>query len=334
MKHLFLLAPLLAAAAAGFRSGGESIVYAPAEGQRLARTFDSKGEYSLREIAIEVDGEEVGPEDAPSVEIASTEHIAVTDEIAAIAAGRPTRIERTFDELSQGAVLSSPGADESTELAYASELEEATVVIAWDEEEETYAFSAAEDEEIDEELLAHLAEDMDLRLFLPPGEVEEGATWPLSAAAYRSLAWPGGNLQFIAEGEEQDADELALDLALAAALEGEGEATYAGVREEDGLRLAAISFTFELEAAVEREVEAEAEAVRSLVSGRETTREVEGELLWDLEHGHLHSLTATDESEFVFAETVSLDFGEESHVQKQRRTFTGTSTLTVTVERE
>jgi hypothetical protein len=48
--------------------------------------------------------------------------------------------------------------------------------------------------EADEELLAGLAEDLDLRGFLPPGPVEPGAQWALSAEAIASALMHGGDL--------------------------------------------------------------------------------------------------------------------------------------------
>ena len=336
MKYSLFLGPLaVAVAGAGALSDDTAIPVAPEEGTTLTRAFVSEAKYAQTAVEITVNGEEMELEgDLPDFGIASTERIVVTDTLGAVEGGHPLTLSRTFDELAQNAVFSSEALDKEDELTYASALQGATVLIAWDEEDEEYGFTAGEDEEIEDGLLEHLTEDMDFRAMLPDGEVAEEDSWDITAEAILPLIWPAGNLQFNQEDEEVDLEELALETMLIESLEGKGTAVFGGIREEDDRRLAVITFTIELTSEAEQERELEDAEETQYTVGREIERTMEGELLWDVEAGHMHSLTAESEVELDVIEAISAEFDGNEFSQQQRQTFTGTVTHTVTVERE
>ncbi len=335
IAHPGCIALAFVLAGAGSLAPDEALVYAPEEGAVLTRTFVATGEFALDDLAMAMDGEPIDFEgEVPEMTITTKERIVVTDELESMGDGRPLRLSRSFDELSGEAVFASPEQEEDGVLTRVSYLEDCTVVITWNEDDEEYTFEPAEDEEIDEELLDHLVEDMDFRKFLPEDEVAEGDSWEVPAEAWLCMMWPGGLVGLHPDDGELEEADVESDLQTIESLEGKGEATFEGVREEDDLRLAVITFELELEMGSETEVEPEMDMITSQVRGQSQTEEIEGELLWDLERGHLHSLTATAEVELTLLSRVVVEFEDQSLEQESRQVFTGEGGYSVKLERE
>lgn len=312
----------------------EEVVYAPAEGLTLVRSFDSRASYALDELLIEIDGEEVPHGDAPELEIVSNEHIVVTDELLGVEGGRPTRLRRTFDELARDVLYKSSGAgDGEDELQEHSvcDLEGAAVLFRWNEDDQAYEVEAGEGHSIDQDVLDDLIEDMDLRQLLPGHAVEPGDEWDLDPDAYARLMWPGGFLRFYEEEGEFDAEAAQGDQELVDNMEGVGKAVFVELRDEGGVEVAVLEVRFEVSSSNSRTIEgpAENEAERTL----NMRRDVEGTLLWAVEAGHLLSATleAQAELEVVEAGTVQSPDGEEADL-RQTRSFSGTIEYTLSVE--
>jgi hypothetical protein len=278
-----------------------ALVYAPEEGTQLKRVFDAEAEYRLTDMTTSVNGEPwKGPDEDERPEISNgfTEHIAVTDTLAAVEDGRPTELVRTFDELGQVNIEKVDDEESSVELG--SPLQGKSVRFRWDGDESTYVAEAAdESDELDSDLLGALLEDMDLRLVLPKEEVEVGDTWELDPRLYLGFMWPSGLLDFQVEGEEPSAEDRGPSQQTIERLEGSGTARLEEVREEDGLRLAVIHVELEIttgsESVLAAESTEESESPEVTVEV-EIERTLEGTILWDLEHGHAHSAELECES--------------------------------------
>ena len=191
----FLLAPAFLALAAR----DEHPRFAPEEETSLSKRIEIASELVLDDMTMVANGQEM---DAGMLGMemttTATQVVAVTDRYAAVSEGRPTRLVRTFDELSSETFVSMSNAmmgDQDADLEGVSDLEGLTVVFAWDDEEEEYSVSFGEDADGDEELLEGLSENLDLRDLLPPGEVSEEDSWEVEASALRNVFAPGGSVK-------------------------------------------------------------------------------------------------------------------------------------------
>jgi len=270
-----------------------ALQYAPDEGTVLKRTFRQVGDLQLERMIFVVDGEESEPEDVSDSSIHVAELIVVTDVIELMGEGRPLRLSRTFDELANTDTYSSGDMKGDVIETHVSDLQGLSVVAIWKDEVGEYTFEPAGEEKIDSDLLERLIEDMDFRLFLPEDECSEGDTWELPAEAWIGLVYPAGVMGFHEEGEEFEDFHVQMALAKIEGIEGKGKATLGGIRDEDDLQLAVITFDLTVSHYGEYDAEPETEGSTSAVVGIGATEEYEGVLLWDVEHGHAHSLTAT-----------------------------------------
>lgn len=309
----------------------EELVYAPAEGLELTRSFSADGSYSLDEMRIEADGEEIPHGEAPELSIDSKERIVVTDELQEVEDGRPLRLRRTFDELGRSVVYSSPEQDEDVERESTCDLEGSSVILRWDPDEEAYVAEADEGESIDEDVLADLIEDMDLRQLLPDHEVEPGDEWQVPVDAYARLMWPGGFLRFHEEDEEYDEAEAASDREMVENLEGSGKVVFEELRTEDGVSVAVLKVSFEVDSRATRSIEGRGgrEAERTVT----IHRELEGTVYWDVEAGHLRSgqLEADAEIEEATVGTMVNREGDEFELS-QTNVFSGSISYTIEIE--
>lgn len=279
MKTLFIVA-IVALISSSFddpEGRASSITFHPKEGLELSKSFRMTYEVELDEMTLSVGGEEVsmdGTEMSMTLEL--EESVSVSDTYVAMGDGRPEKLRRTFDELAHSQ-KSSGTQVLTTDEEYKSDLEGETVLFVWDEDEEE-CVASFEDSEADEDLLEELEEDMDLRGFLPEGEVEEGDSWELEASEMERLLSLGGDLHFETgdeeEGEEADDLNRAWDDALEN-LEGTITCTYSGDSEVDSRMVAAIT--------IEAEFYGSADADALTVT---MTFDLEGQLDWDLEGGH------------------------------------------------
>lgn len=342
-----LLLPPLALLLLAHSSRDEvALAFGPEEGTVLKRSFDAQASHELTELTRSVNGQDVEyPGELPELSSRFTEHIVVTDRLVGVEDGRPTELERTFDELAQENTDTS--GDEEAKVELGSDLEGRTVRFHWDEDDGSYTVESADDgDELDGSVARWLAEDMDLRLVLPDREVEVGDEWDLDARLYLAFMWPSGLLGFHVEGEETDDDERELSGQTIDNLEGSGTARLEEVREEDGVRVAVLHVELEITTGSERvlpavdpdEVE-EGEFPRPEITVEvRIERKLEGTLLWDLEHGHALSAELECESSRLHTEkwtvTGELEGEEVSADVEQSRRFEGTIRYSARIERE
>ncbi len=326
---LTLLASLVLTGGSPSAPDNLELTWAPEEGLVLVRTFEASHDFALVEASLSVDDEVHASDEVPDWEVAYSERIVVTDTLVSVGNGRPLELRRTFDELESEVAYSGDDLEEDFAYTSMSDLQGRTVRFVRAEDEDDFEVEGYE-EEIDEDLLDGLIEDMDLRAFLPDHEVEEGDTWEVSPAAYLAYMWPGGNLDFYME-DEGEVDETSAEIGelLYESMDGEATVTYAGTRDEDGVRVAVLELEIEVEAEAEVEVEEPAPGTQTI----RLFRSVSGELLWNLEGGHLHSLHVDGEGgeRTNYAFTVESPEGDEVEVE-EGRAFEGEVSYSVTVE--
>lgn len=316
--------------------------YAPEEGTVLKRTYVAEAEYHLADLSASIDGEPLErPEELPDFRMGFEEHIVVTDTLRSVADGRPTELLRTFDELRQDSSDSS--GDEEVESTMTSSLQGRTVAFRWDDDEERFSAEAADEEDLDDSLAQWLAEDMDLRLVLPDGEVEVDDEWEIDPKLYLAFMWPSGLLDFRAEDDEEpNDDERSMSRQTIENLEGSGKARLEEIREEDGVRVAVIHVELEITTGSESVLPAlsEGEFERPEITIEvEIERTLEGTILWDLEHGHALSAELECEASRLHSEswTVTGENDEGDTVEaeiEQARLLEGTIKYTATIERQ
>jgi hypothetical protein len=285
------LLPALALFLAGGAEGPVELVFAPEQDTELERTFLAEAEYQLTEHGISMDGKDVEVGELPTVRSSFTERIVVTDTLVAVDGGRPTEFVRTFGELSQESREEGNEEDQRGPVL-ASPFEGRALRYTFDEDEERYRVEAADEQDLDEDLAEWLAADMDLLLLLPESEVELGDEWQLDPRIYLAFMWPGGLLDFRAEGETPVEDEREMSRQTIERLVGEGTARLDEVRDLDGVRVAVIHVELEIATGSDRVVPASDEegAERPEVTIEvELERTLEGTILWDIEGGHAHS---------------------------------------------
>jgi hypothetical protein len=322
---------LAALFAATFLAAGEDLVYAPRASSKLTRTFETEVRVEMSEFAIEVNGESQETGDLPDYSLESHETIVVVDEIGGVEDGRPARLVRAFETIEDRSIeraQDESGETSETTEERTSELAGKKVVFTLEDDE--YRVAAGEGQEIDEELLAGLDEDMDLRGFLPPKKVEPGDEWKVDTAAVRALTWPGGHMHYLDEEGDPDAGRHTLNAKLYEALEGEARARYDGVREEDGTQVGVIHLEVEMSAAAELEGDGEEGAPLNTL---EFEREAEGELLWDLEQGHFVSLQLEGRGRDRFHSQGTFQMGEDQIEFEQVRGFTAQIRYSFSAER-
>ena len=186
----------------------DELVFAPSAGTSVQRTCESNFALELESMSVQFNGEEIPAEYLGEVD-GSMGHEAsfrVTDVFEAVGDGRPTRLLRSYDELSgkETATFADEDGDETDETPKTSALEGKRVVFVWNDEEGAHEAAFAEGEEGDEALLADLEEDMDLRELLPGHAVEPGDRWEIEPAVFDRMMSPGGDLALQGEDEEDE----------------------------------------------------------------------------------------------------------------------------------
>jgi hypothetical protein len=326
---------------------GDKPTYQPKEGTTLVKKISIENELELDDMTLEVDGRDVS-EMASQVEMSLkvTQEVTVTDHYEALGGGRPTKLKRSFDVISSNTHVSGSnpavGAEEK-DIPLKSELEGTTVVFSWDEDEDSYDM-AFDGQQGDTDLLEELEENLDLRGFLPSDEVAVGDSWEVPADAVKAALAPGGDIKLRPETgtdpmgglNQMSQNDMIGDL------DGDFTAVYAGTREEDGKRVAAITLKIDAKSArdmTEHLDEIQEKLKENLPDGLEMditaldseyAFEAEGELLWDLEAGLVHSLQLSGELRMIVDTSMSMKMGDNEQSMDISQTYVGNQTLTLT----
>lgn len=340
---LALLAPIYLGS-----GSGEKPSFRPTPGTSQTKSIEIENEVELEDMSMELNGVDMS-EMAGQVELAMkvSMKLAVTDHYLTVDGGRPTRLRRSYDEISSLTHVSgsnpATGAEEK-DIPLASELEGSTVVFSWNADDEEYRAEFDGDSQGDDDLLAALREDLDLRGFLPTGEVSEGDTWKVPADAVKAVLAPGGDMKLRPDGavDSMGGMEQFSQNDMIGELDGKFDAVYAGTRDEDGTKVAVIKLTLDANSAQDMssrldqmkeqmkgnlpdEVEVDLSAMDS-----EFDYEAEGELLWNLESGLPFGLHLSGEVRMIIDMAMTMKMGEQEQAMDISQTFSGTQTITMT----
>ncbi|MAE29854.1 MAG: hypothetical protein QF724_11550 [Planctomycetota bacterium] len=357
MKHLptLALAAIALPLASAFRAPADTLVFAPAKGLTLTKTFTSEGDFGLDNMSMLMNGQEspMMPDMEMSFNTAQT--IVVVDEYGKVDDGQPLKLTRTFDELSTNIEVSSSmdmGGESQAEdqsIESSSELEGLTVEFTWDAEEEEYT-KEFPDGDGDDDLLEGLFEDMDLRVLLPDDEVSKGDEWEIDPSDLKSILAPGGDLALEPEEMEDggmsmgpspggmDFSEMFGDL-----LEGEATATFEGTREVDGLEVGVITLVVEIDSANDMtDMLEDMVGSEELPEGMEMSfdrmdveieLEAEGTLYWDVSGGHVHSFDLSGELALMIDMAMTMDIpGQGEMTVENTMEMSGTMSQELAVE--
>jgi len=181
--------------------------------------------------------------------------------------------------------------------------------------------------------------------------VQKGDAWTVDAEAFtRTVHFMKGVPIWIPsedDGDEGQDETLGVvlehseqaafrdDPSVSESIAGELKFTYSGQRAAEGTRLGIVKIKGEIE--VERSSDRVRETGRSSLSWHtehHESRTLEGELLWDIEHGHLHSLEVRIKiAGKTTTETVTSFDGRELDTFTSTTEDSGSETLTVAFER-
>jgi hypothetical protein len=321
MLHNRLLLPvaLLVPALLSSHVPGDRVRFAPSEGSSVTKTFENKAEFTLQNMTLSMNGQDSPTKPEMEMTINSNQKVVVTDEYVANRDGAPKKLRRSFDELGNSVSVAMKMAmmgqtqNKDQNTTGESELQGKKVLFTWDEDKGEYrkTFDPAAEKD---NLLKDLEEDMDLRVLLPKEEVKEGASWDLDVKLLAAVLAPGGNLSIVPKEMSSD-ESMSMGMPgmgsmgdwLRGALEGSAKATFSGVREVDGAKMAVIKLEAKVsvskdmtdmvqDAMKKAKLPPEAGDLSIDHMDVDYKLEADGELLWDLAAGHAHSFDMTGPS--------------------------------------
>lgn len=313
------------------RLAPESLVFRATKGARIERHHRTDTTGTLERVEIEL-GAESRKESDPGVTFETTTTIDVTDEIADVADGRPTHFVRAFDALDRRSVQSVREAKGPKREEYAEHcaLAKRAVAFEWSASEKRFVKSVrGEGRSGDDDLLAPLVEDMDLREFLPgaalesggQGDVAIGTTWKVPFVALKlGVLRPAGRLTFESDNTKRSKVETRLLESVWDAMEGTCRAKLRDVRDEKGTRIGVIAIEADLasRASVSPEAGATSDPAEFDVVYRGT---LEGEIEWDVGAGRARALHAEWKTERTLTETRPAKTKDGATVQLRRKLF-------------
>lgn len=315
-----LAAPLLWAAVAP----REHVEFKVRDGLELTKTFKIHTELSQDSMSTVVNGNEQDMGDL-EMSMVSDEVATVTDVYGAMASGKPAKLKRTYDKLTNRTSMDIKHpmmGEREMEYVGESELEGKTVNFALGEDGE-YQAVFDESSKADDELLEGLWEDMDLRPLLPTSEVKAGDSWKIDNSSLPHLLAPGGNLKIVPEASGDDemgmggGAQPGISDMLGDVTAQEATGTFTGIEERDGTKVGVIAIKLvkltsakDMTEYAQRALESEErpEGMEFNIESADVEIEInaEGELLWNLEGGHLHALELSGTVSFTQDSNIAL----------------------------
>jgi len=289
------------------------------EGLVLLKEFDASLILELDELTLSVDGNDMSdaiPLDG--FELEASVSAVTSDEYQEVAGGRPVELVRDFEEL----VLAYEARDQQ-DSQNLDKFEGVQVLFSWNEDDEQYDISLTDDsEDVEPDFVKVLLEDMDFRALLPEEDASEGDSWEVASDAIGGVLLPGLSLSTVADLAERDGQ---LPTQFMEQLEGlpedlEMHCEYRGQREEAGVTVGVIGLSIEGSGSLEL-----ASVLADEISlGDEVTPEIDqatlelglegdGELLWDLEGGHMHSISLEAELDIELIVSATIEAQGDTH---------------------
>lgn len=347
-------APLFLAFSPASAPGLDELTFAPAPGAQVTKTFVNVFEYSMDDMSMLMNGEENPMMPSMEMDMTIASEVKVTDKYGAVEDGKIRRLARRYDKIGQAidieAATESAGQTESDTVngTGTSELEGKEVLFDWDADAGEYKRRFAEGSTGDEELLEGLAEDMTLSALLPRRAVSVGDEWEIPLESLVDVLAPGGNLHLDVEMEGQETmpgpdPTMMADMRqiFGDMLEGEASGRYVRTDEVEGVRLAVIELEIEIDSAKDMSEMLEEMMGETVPENMEMNLDrcdvvfalaTKGELVWNLDGGHLHSLSIEGESAISMEMVVSMDFGGNAMTLEMTMDMSGTILNTVETE--
>jgi hypothetical protein len=284
----------------------DEVTFGVAQGAKVTKTFEIDYSLELEELKFSFNDQEHTLDDDLEMNVESKTRIVFTDAYREMGDGRPKVLARTFDELTSTEKQSgsSPAGDHDEAREEESDLEGATVVFTWSDEESRFERKLEGESKAGEELLGDLVEDADLRGLLPGRAVAEGDTWEIAAMELAHVFDPSGDVALRSDEDDESDEEMQDELVRN--YSGDAKGTFKGYREEDGVRVAVLALEADIVTYGDREKEEGEERF-------DVSLEVEGELLWDVAAKRAHSLSVTGPARLTVKQTGSVegDGGQE-----------------------
>jgi hypothetical protein len=328
LSRLGLLVLTTASLTAAVLAPVDEVAFVPKAGMVLRKTFERTSQSTGESLSEHGDSEQSG---------SSSKTLVVLDTTVAVEDGRVTKLQREFVTIGaeSASEFTHEGGGDSHEAEADSDLEGETVTFEWDDDEQAYDVSS---EDADDDLLEHLTYDLDLGLFLPDGTVEEEDEWEIDLDLFKTAVapWKHLKLEWERDGEivHLEASEDEADTQNERSEEGELTATYKGTREVDGVTLAMIALEGELEILTSMHSTHDLQHGGSSELDMESTtiQTIEGEVLWNLAGGHLHSLELRIEEEVSGTFHQIFTFGDQEFESESETNSEGTDTLSISFE--
>ena len=212
------------------------------EGQELEVESRARSEMRLDSMELFVDDEPLPVDgDPPAGDTKADERVfAYSDVYEEVRDGKPTRIRRSFDEISR----SQESEQESSEMR--GVLEGRTILISVDEDEEVTAEIADDEGSVDDRFLEGFRIHFTEELLLPEGSVEEGESWSVEGDELNVLLGIDPGAEFFEEDEGSDFAEVLVEAA-----SFEADATYEGRDEKGGTDCWLISYEISMDAEID-----------------------------------------------------------------------------------
>ena len=287
----------------------EEVRFQPEEGSRVTKTFVEQCRFELDSLVGDAEGATVDAS-AFGIPLGATAgfgyELVCTEEYASVDGGRPTELLRTYDKTEVW--TETMGVRESEDEP--GELVGKTVRFVWDEEEEVYERSWVGEAATLADLERWSAE-LDLLALLPAGEVDAGERWTVRGAPLWNVILSGFDFHRVLGQGLEDAN---VPEEVAAALEelvneSVAEATWVGVRAEDGVELGEITLAFEAERSFDVDpglIDLHQEDATVTSFEVELELDLDGTLAWNMAAGRFESFELAGDGMLVleFAATV------------------------------
>src|SRR5258705_6418050 len=300
-------------------------------------------------MSLTMNGQDSPAKPEMEMTITSDQKVVVTDDYVKNRDGAPKKLRRSYDELGNSVTIAmkmammGQSSNKDQNLTGESELQGKKVVFTWDDDKSEYkkAFDPALDKD---SLLKDLEEDMDLRALLPKDEVKQGDSWDVDVKALGSVLAPGGNLSILPK--EMSSDEMAMGMPgmgsmadwLRGSLECDAKATFASVRDVDGVKMAVIKLTTKItvskdmtemvqEAMKKAKLPPEAGELSIDHMDVDYKLEAEGELVWDIAGGHMHSFDMSGPSHVNMDMAMKMSPGGQKMTIEYGMELSGTTAL-------
>lgn len=328
----------------------ETISFAPKAGTTVTKTFTTVTEMELEDAEVLMGGQPA-PIGEAEMAMESTLSITVSDTYGPMADGQLEKLSRTFDSIGHETEMDmTMGMAQEMAVEGTSPLEGKTVEFVWNEKDGEYEITFAEGEEGEPEDLEGLDIEMDLTGLLPDEDISVGESYEIDTMALAQIISPGGDPAFEMEvdgsagggpvpgadpGQMGDFSAFFQDT-----LEGDASGKLVEIRDADGVKVAVIELEFDVTGSADL-TEMVAESMQNndeLPPGvsmdvdrmeMAMTYEAKGELLWNLDAGHVHSLEIEGDA------TTEMDMGMTINGEMEismDMAMAGKVTTTVTTE--